>query len=451
MLKILLKILLFCFLPSIIHAQGYKIDGRIRGLKDSTCYLTYYYENQNFVQDSTVASSDGTIVFEGKKPLKGGMYNVMIGNWQSFDLLITEQKFSFEANLKDIFNTLKFFGSRENDLFYSYQQKSVKDALKISEFSKKSDSVSVNQMYGLQYESAVYKKKFIKAFEGTFASKIIKSTLTSDVPPAPKLSNGEEDPLWGNKFFVEHYFDNIDLTDDRLINTPLLYQPVKYYFDQLEFLPNDSLIILVDKFLNKSRRTSPMRKYLVSKLANQAETSKVMGRDAVYAHLLNKYYINDPFLWDTSTVRLVKERYKYLKNLLIGSKIPNLKATDLNGKEKTLYDIKSAFTILYIYAADCEHCKNFTPQLVEFTQANKAKGIEVFAPIFGNNLETWKGFIKEFGSESFSNVIDIAGKINLYQEFDAQFTPTIYILDKNKKIIGKGNMNIEMMKEIIFH
>ena len=451
MLKILLKILLFCFLPSIIHAQGYKIDGRIRGLKDSTCYLTYYYENQNFVQDSTVASSDGTIVFEGKKSLKGGMYNVMIGNWQSFDLLITEQKFSFEANLKDIFNTLKFFGSRENDLFYSYQQKSVKDALKISEFSKKSDSVSVNQMYGLQYESAVYKKKFIKAFEGTFASKIIKSTLTSDVPPAPKLSNGEEDPLWGNKFFVEHYFDNIDLTDDRLINTPFLYQPVKYYFDQLEFLPNDSLIVLVDKFLNKSRRTSPMRKYLVSKLANQAETSKVMGRDAVYAHLLNKYYINDPFLWDTSTVRLVKERYKYLKNLLIGSKIPNLKATDVNGKEKTLYDMKSAFTILYIYAADCEHCKNFTPQLVEFTQANKAKGIEVFAPIFGNNLETWKGFIKEFGSESFSNVIDIAGKINLYQEFDAQFTPTIYILDKNKKIIGKGNMNIEMMKEIIFH
>ena len=447
--KTLLITLFFCSIHAVVLAQGYKIDGRIRGLKDSTCYLTYYYENQNFVQDSTVASSDGTIVFEGTKPLKGGMYNVMIGNWQSFDLLITEQKFSFEANIKDIFNTLKFFGSRENDLFYSYQQKSVKDALKIVELSKKTDTVSVNQMYGLQYESALYKKKFIKAFEGTFASKIIKSTLASDIPPAPKSATGEEDPLWGNKFFVNHYFDNIDLTDDRLINTPFLYQPVKYYFDQLEFLPNDSLIVLVDKFLIKSRKTSPMRKYLVSKLANQAETSKVMGRDAVYAHLLNKYYINDPFLWDTTTVRLVKERYKYLKNLLIGSKIPNMKATDVNGKERTLYEMKSAYTILYIYAADCAHCKNFTPQLVKFIQANKAKGIEVFAPIFGNNVETWKGFIKEFGSESFTNVIDKTGKVNFYQEFDAQFTPTIYILDKDKKIIGKGNMNIETMREII--
>lgn len=247
--KILLIALFFYFFQTFIYAQGFKIDGRIRGLKDSTCYLTYYYENQNFVQDSSIASSDGTVVFEGNKPLKAGMYNIMIGNWQSFDLLINEQKFSFEANIHDIFNTLKFFGSRENDLFYSYQQKSAKDALKIAELSKKSDSVSVNQMYSLQYESAQYKNKFIKAFEGTFAGKIIKSTFATDIPPAPNMSNGEVDPLWGNKFFVEHYFDNIDLTDDRLIKTPFLYQPVKYYFDQLDFLPNDSLIVLMDKFL----------------------------------------------------------------------------------------------------------------------------------------------------------------------------------------------------------
>ena len=450
MLKISLSAFFFCLFSSITFAQGYKIEGKISGLKDSTCFLTYYYENNNFVQDSAVANADGRIIFEGKSPLKGGMYNIMIGGWQSFDLLITEQDFSFEANIKDIFNTLKFFGSRENDLFYSYQQKSVKDALKITELSKRTDSVSINQMYGLQYESALYKKKFIKAFEETFASKIIKSTTATDILPAPKLANGEGDPLWGNKFFVEHYFDNIDFTDDRLINTPFLYQSIKYYFDQLEFLPNDSLINLTDSFLNKSRKTSPMRKYLVSKVTNQAETSKVMGRDAVYAHLLNKYYINDPLLWDTLTVRLVRERYKFLKNLLVGSKIPDLKATDVNSKEKALYDIKSAYTILYIYAADCNHCKNFTPQLVKFVQTNKAKGIEVFAPIFGNNIETWKAFIKEFGAESFVNVIDSKGEINLYQEFDAQFTPTIYILDKEKKIIGKGNMNIETIRDIIF-
>lgn len=450
MFKKVLITLSCLIIPFLTFSQGYKIEGRIRGLKDSTCYLTYYFENQNFVQDSSVVSSDGTISFRGDKPLKGGMYNVMIGHWQSFDILVSEQKFFFEANANDIFNTLKFTNSRENDLFYSYQQKTFKDAKKIEELAKKSDANSTNELYALQVESALYKKKFIKAFEGTFASNIIKSNLALDIPPAPKLANGTEDSLWGNKFFVEHFFDNINLTDDRLVQTPFLYQPLKYYFDQLEFLPNDSLIVLTDKFLSKSRKTSPMRKYLVSKLANHFETSKVLGRDAVFVHILQKYYINDPLLWDSTTVRLVKERVKFLKPLLIGSKIPNLKATDVNNKEQALYDVKSAYTILYIYAADCGHCKIFTPQLVKFVQDNKQKNVTVFAPIFGNNIETWKGFIKDFGSESFINVIDKTGKINLYQEFDAQFTPTIYILDKDKKIIGKGNMSIETMKEIIF-
>lgn len=444
-------ITLSCLIISFLtFSQGYKIEGRIRGLKDSTCYLTYYFENQNFVQDSSVVSSDGTISFKGDKPLKGGMYNVMIGHWQSFDILVSEQKFFFEANANDIFNTLKFTNSRENDLFYSYQQKTFKDAKKIEELAKKADANSTNELYALQVESALYKKKFIKAFEGTFASNIIKSNLALDIPPAPKLANGTEDSLWGNKFFVEHFFDNINLSDDRLVQTPFLHQPVKYYFDQLEFLPNDSLIVLTDKFLSKSRKTSPMRKYLVSKLANHFETSKVLGRDAIFVHILQKYYLNDPLLWDSTTVRLVKERVRYLKPLLIGSKIPNLKATDINNKEQALYEVKSAYTVLYIYAADCGHCKNFTPQLVKFIQENKQKNITVFAPIFGNNVETWKEFIKEYSSETFINVMDKMGKINLYQEFDAQFTPTIYILDKDKKIIGKGNMNIETMKEIIF-
>ena len=262
--------------------------------------------------------------------------------------------------------------------------RSVRDAKTLKDLSAKTDTASKSRMYNLQYESIKYKEKFVKAFENTFAGKIIKSTMANDIPPAPKLADGTQDPLWGNKFFVQHYFDNIDLIDDRLIRTPFLYQPIKYYFDQLDFLPNDSLIVLTDKFLSRTRKTSELRKYVVSKLSNHFETSKIMGRDEIFVHLLQKYYIQDPLMWDSTTIRLVKERAKYLKNLLIGTKIPNLKATDVNDKDKTLYDVKANFTILYIYGADCGHCKNFTPKLVNFIKESKEKNIEIFAPIFGN-------------------------------------------------------------------
>lgn len=99
----------------------------------------------------------------------------------------------------------------------------------------------------------------------------------------------------------------------------------------------------------------------------------------------------------------------------------------LNGKERSLCEVKAKNTILFIYGADYGHCQAFTLKLIKYIQENKAKKIEVFAPIFGNNVETWKEFIKEYKSDSFINIINKTGKLNLYQEFNPLFTNTIYI------------------------
>jgi len=139
----------------------------------------------------------------------------------------------------------------------------------------------------------------------------------------------------------------------------------------------------------------------------------------------------------------------FLSHLLIGSKIPELRLTDVDGQQRKLHDVKATITVLYIYGADCSHCQYYTPQLVNLLKKYKAKGVEVFAPIFGNNEATWKEFISSYNASSFINVMDKTGNISFYQEFDAQYTPTIYVLDKNKNIIAKGNMSIATMEKII--
>ena len=439
--------ILFC--SEHIFSQGYRIDAKLKGLKDSVCYLTYYYENLNYIQDSAKINANGELVFQGKKALEQGLYNLMIGHWQSIDLLVVEQHFSIEADAKDLFNTLKFKGSRENDLFYSYQQKIIKDAQLIASIGVVSDSLLLNKQYALQYELELYKKKFIKAFEGTYAAKLIKATMPMDLPVAPKLDNGSEDPLWANQFFVEHYFDNYDLSDPRMIRTPYLYQAVGAYFEQLYFLPTDSLNHLVDKILAKTQSKTEIRKYLVTKMANFFENSKTMGHDAVFVYIMQNYYLKEPQMWDETTIKLVKERVYYLDKLLIGRKIPNVTLSDFSGKELQLHQINAKCTFVYIYSADCGHCQQFTPQLVELAQKYANKGLKVFAPIFGNDLETWQNFVKQYKMESFINTIDRTGDISFFQEFDAQYTPTIYIIDAQKKIVGKGNITIKNMEEIV--
>ena len=330
----------FVCLSSQLFAQ-YRIEAKFKNLRDSVCYLTYYYEDVNYVQDSAKVNANGVVVFQAKQNLEPGLYNLMIGGWKSIDILVVEQQFSFEADAKDLVNTIKFTGSRENDLFYSYQQKIVREGAKIAMLETKTDSVSINKKYAMQYELEQYRKKFVTAFAGTFASKLIKATMPMDLPQAPKLSNGQEDPLWSNKFFVNHFFDNFDLTDDRMIRTPYIHQNVASYFEPLTFLPIDSLIILSNKIVEKAGRNTAMRKYLITKTTGYFETSKTMGHDAVFVYMMKKYYLQEPQLWDENTIKLVKERVFYLEKLLIGSKIPDAKLTDLAGKEQTLHAQKA--------------------------------------------------------------------------------------------------------------
>lgn len=429
--------------------QGYHIEAKFKGIKDSTCYLSYYFENQNYIQDSSRINAGGQVVFKGTTPLKGGIYNIMIGNWRSFDILIGEQVFSLEADPNDLINTLKFKGSRENDLYYAYQKKIYQEALKLKGLSTKTDSVSQYQLMETQFELGQYQKKFVKAFEGSFASKVIRASMQQELPPATKLPDGTDDPLWQNKFYVNHYFDNIDLSDERFIRSSYVYRPLNEYFMELDFLPADSLKILTENIIRRAKKGSEMRKYLTSTLTNHFEVSKTMGHDAVFVNLMQKHYVEEPELWDSTTVRLVRERVSFLSHLLIGSKIPELRLTDVDGQQRKLHDVKANITVLYIYGADCSHCQYYTPQLVNLLKKYKAKGLEVFAPIFGNNETTWKEFISNYNASSFINVMDKTGNISFYQEFDAQYTPTIYVLDKNKNIIAKGNMSIATMEKII--
>lgn len=447
--KILLFTTIYCFLFSSHLLAQYRIEAKFKNLRDSVCYLTYYYENLNYIQDSVKINANGVAVFQGKKALEPGLYNIMIGTWKSIDVLIVEQQFSLEADAKDLVNSIKFTGSRENDLFYSYQQKILKESAKIALLEPKLDSVSINKKYALQYDLEQYRKKFVAAFAGTFASKLIKATMPMDLPMAPKLADGHEDPLWSNKFFVSNFFDNFDLSDERMIRTPYIHESVTSYFEQLTYLPLDSLMILASKVIDKAGKSSVMRKYLITKATGFFEISKTMGHDAVFVYLMKKHYLQESYLWDETTIKLVKERVFYLEKLLIGNKIPDVKLTDLAGREQTLHGLKANCTIVYIYAADCGHCKNFTPQLVQLHRRYADNGLAIFAPIFGNDLDTWGEFIKHYQTQDFVNVIDQTGNVNFFQDFDAQYTPTIYILDKEKRIVGKGNLAIEDLEQIV--
>jgi len=119
-------LLVLLWIPICGFGQGYHIEIKIAGLPDTTLLLAYHYGNKNFISDTLYTDRSGSVVTEGKEPLPGGVYLLVMPNKNYFEMLIgDDQKFSVEADASDLINSLRFKGSPENTSFLGYQRLAV--------------------------------------------------------------------------------------------------------------------------------------------------------------------------------------------------------------------------------------------------------------------------------------------------------------------------------------
>jgi thiol-disulfide isomerase/thioredoxin len=136
-----------------------------------------------------------------------------------------------------------------------------------------------------------------------------------------------------------------------------------------------------------------------------------------------------------------------LKPILIGKKVKNIILNDNNGIVRSLYDVKSKYTILYFWDPDCGHCKKVTPLLKELYDSVKTKGVQVYAVCTEVEIDKWKTYIKE-NDLKWINVADPELRNNFRHEFDISSTPQIFLLDDTKTIIAK-KIEVETVGDIL--
>jgi len=170
-------------------------------------------------------------------------------------------------------------------------------------------------------------------------------------------------------------------------------------------------------------------------------TPEIMGLDRVYVNLYDKYFASGEMdFWATPSIKQsVKTYADKLRGSLVGDQGYNLRMQDINFKPRALYDVKKKYTVLLFYDPDCGHCREETPKLMEFYNKDKLKfDLEVFAVSADSSVKKMKDFIKEFKTSNWVNVYGARSYHEHYSKFYwAEQTPTLYILDKQKKIIAK--------------
>tara|TARA_B100000508_G_C11465742_1_gene282297 strand:- start:2384 stop:3925 length:1542 start_codon:yes stop_codon:yes gene_type:complete len=479
-------ILTLSFLLSL-SSFGQELKFKVKGIQDTTVHLVKYVGSKMYYAD-TAELKNGTVVFDGSKQEPGIMGLLMPGQ-RFFEFIYNSKPVHLETKSPNYREHMVIKKSEENKLFYEYvnfMQENTANARKLNEEKaslgkedaerKKAIEEELNAM---GKEVAQFQKKMAEEHPETLVAKVVKMSTDIEVPDAPKNEDGSlKDSTFKYRYFRDHYFDNIDLTDSRLVNTPVFQKKLEYYYSRNMLLQHpDTLIKYITPVVEQIPEGTQMYRFVVANITSHFEKSKIMGMDKVVNYMVARYYCspdkegNPKGFWmdQEKMEELCKDTQKRLR-LVQGVVPPNLILPDsTNQKWYNMHEIESDYVVLYFWDPNCGHCKKVTPKLQTLYEKKlKDRGIEVYAvgKATGDDFEDWKAFIKkhnlEFINVGLTQKIYEQAKedprslipskttlesINYQDTYDIYSTPRVWILDKDKKIIAKS-LSIAQMERL---
>ncbi len=460
-MRLFISLIVLSFSLSSFAADGYQIKIKIKDLQKDSIFLGYHYGNKQFLRDTAVKDAKGWFTFKGDEQLECGMYLIVLPpDNKYFEVLLDEnnQNFEVETDIADLTSNIKIKGSEHNILFYDYLNfiggmRPKAEAINKKKEAAKGDEATIKKLDAeleqINNDVLNRQKEIMEKHAGSLPAAIIKA---NQGPNMPKFDGSEEEinvKRW--RWMLEHYFDNIDLDNDCLVRTSFLFQKINYYMEKLTVQHPDSMSKSIDHILKKAKPGGEVFKYYLVHFLNKAAKSKVVGMDAVYVHLVKKYYKTGMADWtpDTTLQKIVKNADE-LEPTLIGKIAPEIKAQNQAGESTSLHSIKADYTVVYVWDPDCGHCKKAAPFMVEFYEKYKDKGVEMFAICskFGKDTEKCWPDIEEKGYNIFNNYVDQYHRSKYKIRYNIKSTPQVFILDKDKKIIMK-KIGAEQMAEVM--
>ena len=446
-----------------VHADAgvLSISGVISGYTGSEAFLAMMYGGNQYVVD-TAQAVNGAFVFESNYKLQSGVYLVVLPPANSFLILVDQDipAFSFKGDIKDIDGTLQFEGSADNTEYYAYYRyfeakKNTLDQIKKEYDAKGNEADKVellSRMQSVKKEIVTYQAALVARTPGTLTAAMVKCELPVEIP----VFDGSPEEINLHKYMYQkaHYFDNVDIADERLIRAPknVLVDRVHFYLDNLTPQHPDSIISSVDYILTRTEKTPVSYRFFLTDMFNKYREAKSIGMDAVYVHIAEQYIAKGKAPWieekEKSDVLAAVAR---ISPTLIGKQAPDFTVQLEGGKDISLHSISSPYTVLVFWSPNCAHCQQAIPVLGDFYAAWKDKGVEVFAVctklnedekncwdyLDKNNLHTWINASDQMGGAS-----------TIHKQYYITTTPKIFVLDANKKILAK-DLGVEHLDEVM--
>ncbi|HNA57703.1 MAG TPA: DUF5106 domain-containing protein, partial [Chitinophagales bacterium] len=348
-------------------------------------------------------------------------------------------------------------GSTENSLYYQdvnfiAEKKDEMNAMKTKLDALPKDDPEAEKikeaMKELNKTVEDTRAAIIKNNPGLFYAKFLQAVTDVHIPEAPMNPDGTKDSTFALHYIQKHFFDNIDFNDERLLRTNLFDTRIHKYFEDYIYKVPDSIEKGVDFVIGKAAVNKKIFQYVTVMLLNDYATSKMMGFDAVYVYIVDKYYSTGKAYWlDDVGLYRIQQQAERVRPTLIGKTGQPLILQDINGHDIPLYAVDRRFTVILFWSPTCGHCKKELPKVEKIYPELKELGAEIYAVYNEEEFDKWEDWLHQH-NYPWINVCDRNNKEMVGVKYNVDMTPLIYVLDHNKKIIGK-KISIEQVPDLL--
>ncbi|MDE6094605.1 MAG: DUF5106 domain-containing protein [Muribaculaceae bacterium] len=261
--------------------------------------------------------------------------------------------------------------------------------------------------------------------------------------PLPKVPVSLTDPAGRADYILSHFWDALDFDNaENQLDSPSLEQNFVNYLNLFPHADSDSLPGIVNSFLYESEKNANLAKQIYDLAYKYLDTKESPLRNETYY-----IYFLENAKKSKACDEATRERASYRLEAAMKNR-PGADASDFrfitrDGKQTSLSALASDSPILLIfYDPDCSHCSETINEIIKLHLGNT----KIVAIDSEEDRELWdntKNTLPDSWTVGFAIDPVQDDEIYVFEEM-----PTIFLLDKDKKIILK-DATIQEIKNTI--
>jgi hypothetical protein len=154
----------------------------------------------------------------------------------------------------------------------------------------------------------------------------------------------------------QHFFDYMDLSDVRLLHTPLYHETIRYYFSGFVTQQPDTLIYLAYRLLEKASGNAETFFFVADFLTDYSLRSNIEHIDRLYRFLHpNRYMLSDKILQFLPAGKRTMH-FMLHDTESVSNRFTDIPMYDASGQAFHATSLPSRYRIYYFWDATCPRC-----------------------------------------------------------------------------------------------